>query len=198
MHTDQPIGHGYTLTDLHDMASHACAYDRSLASDAYTRYSVAWSAIAEALINAPHWPRREELVRVGWQAIYREVREMRHTFGFRNRDASNGVGSAPRFAQFWYAPVYTFEDDLIERRAVPAIMATLTDSERAAVVALAVFDDYHLAADSLGLKLSTFTVRLSAARRRFRRRWYAPDTPPPITHTDRRVGTHPVPVGAAS
>jgi hypothetical protein len=187
---DTPIRHGYTLGDLDAMARHACAYDRSMASDADTRYRTAWSAIAEALSAAEHWPRRESLVRAGWEAIYAEVRQMRHTFGMRRDGPDRDVASGARFAQFWYSPVSSFENDLTERLALPAIMATLTDSERSAVVALAVHEDYQLAAASLGLPLSTLTVRLSAARRRFRRRWFAPDTAPPITGTDRRVQAH--------
>jgi hypothetical protein len=184
------VAHGYTLADLDCMARQACTYDRSHASDADTRYQVAWSAIAEALIAAPHWPRRESLVQIGWQAIYREVREMQHTFGCRGDTANRGVASTPRFVQYWYSPVYAFEEDLIDRLALPVILATLTDSEREAVVALAVHDDYRVAAAALGLTPSAFTVRLSAARRRFRRRWFAPDSAPPIAGTDRRVGIH--------
>lgn len=187
------VGHGYTLADLDAMARAAVCADRSMASDAHTRYGVAWSAIALALVEAPHWPRRETLVRVGWQAIYDEVRQMRHTLGMA-RDANDRPIDVPmaaghRAQAYWYWPTVSFEDHLVERLAVAPILATLTDTERDAVVALAVHDDYDAAARALGIHYPTLTRRLTCARRRFWRRWYAPDAPPPVRGADRRVGT---------
>lgn len=186
------IRFGYTLADLDAMARAACRADRSLASDADTRYQVAWSAIAIAIVEAPHRPRRDALVRVGWQAIYDEIRQMRHTLGMArdSSDSAFGMVAGHRAQSFWYQPTAQFEDALVERLAVPAIVATLTDTERSAVVALAVHDDYAAAAGALGVKMSTLTVRLSAARRRFYRRWYAPHVPPKVKGTDRRVEAH--------
>ncbi|MFD4343440.1 hypothetical protein ACFWQ6_00920 [Streptomyces coelicoflavus] len=181
--------HGFTLRDLHAMAAAACRADRSLASDAHTRYDVAWSAIATALSEADEPPARAELVRVGWQAIYNEVREMRHMFGHRDKDGTNEVASSPRFRQYWTLPPAYPEDGLIERLALPQILARLTDAERAAVVALAVHDDYQSAADALGIKYSALTARIATARQRFRMHWYAPETAPPVKGTDRRVGS---------
>jgi DNA-directed RNA polymerase specialized sigma24 family protein len=184
------VKHGYTIADIDSIARAAVRADRSLASDAHTRYDVAWSAIALALTEADHWPRREHLVRTGWQAIYDEVRQMRHTFGFAGKDGTRGVASSPRFREFWWHGTVQFEDQLVERLAVAPIIATLTDTERAAVIALAVHDDYLAAADALGLKMSTLTVRLSNARRRFCRRWFYPEAPPKVKGTDRRVEAH--------
>ncbi|MFD4258201.1 hypothetical protein ACFWR9_11360 [Streptomyces sp. NPDC058534] len=187
---DAPVAHGFTMRDVHAMAAAACRADRSLASDAHTRYDVAWSAIASALAEADEPPGRTELVRVGWQAIYNEVREMRHTFGHRDKDGTNEVASSPRFRQYWTLPPAYPEDGLIERLAVPQILARLTDAERAAVIALAVHDDFQAAADALGIKYGAMTARISMARRRFRAHWYAPETAPPTNGTDRRVGAY--------
>lgn len=186
---DLTLAHGFSMRDLHAMAAAACRADRSLASDAHTRYDVAWSAIATALAEADEPPTRAQLVRVGWQAIYNEVREMRHLFGQRDKDGTNEVASSPRFRQYWTQPPAYPEDGLIERLAVPQILTRLTDVERAAVIALAVHDDHQAAADALGIKYSTFTQRMTTARRRFRAHWYAPETAPPVKGTDRRVGS---------
>jgi hypothetical protein len=181
------LPHGYTLRDLDAMARAACAADRSLSSDMATRYQVAWSAIALALVEAPHWPRRESLVRAGWMAIYAELREMQHTFGV-SRDADRGaVASGQRFREYWWHGTVDFEDGLVERLAVGPCLGTLTDAEREAVTALAVHDDYRAAAEYLGLRQKAFQARIDAARRRFMRRWYYPETPPQTRHTDRRV-----------
>lgn len=156
MNADLHVAHGFTMADLHEMAAAACRADRSLASDAHTRYSVAWSAIAEALTLATEDepPTRADLVRVGWQAIYREVREMRVMFGFKDRDGTNGVATAPRYVQYWTVRHSDPEDGLIERIAVGQVLATLSEPYRDAVVALAVHGDYQAAA-AYGRTLST-------------------------------------------
>lgn len=187
---DIEIRHGYTLADLEGIARSACRADRSLASDAATRYTVALSAIGLALAEAEDPPRREELVRIGWQAIYDEVRGMRHLYGFADKDGTRGVASSPRFVEFWWHGTTSFEDALVERLSIPAVLATLTATERAAVLALALHDDYRTAAAALDLRYSTLTVRLSNARKRWYRHWFAPDNPAHIKGTDRRVEAH--------
>lgn len=183
------VAHGYTLRDLDRLAASACTYDRSMASDSATRYDTAWSAIAEALCAATERPEWHDLFTVGWRAIYTEVREMRHLFGQRDKDGTNEVASSQRFRQYWTLPPDKPEDGIAERAAVPQILAVLRPTEREAVVALAVHDDYQRAAEALGINYSTLTQRLTAARRRFRAHWYAPETAPPVKGTDRRVGS---------
>lgn len=177
------------MRDLDKLAAAACTYDRSMASDATTRYDIAWSAIAEALCMADEPPQWHDLFTVGWHAIYAEVREMRHLFGQRDKDGTNEVASSPRFRQYWTLPPAYPEDGLVERLAMPQILAVLTDTYRDAVVALAVHDDYQRAADALGISYGALTFRLSTARRTFRTHWYAPETAPPAKGTDRRVGS---------
>ncbi|TDP29842.1 hypothetical protein [Nocardia ignorata] len=186
---DQVIRHGFTYADLDRLARTAVTADRSMASDIDTRYNTAWSAIAEALCAADEPPTRHELVQVGWQAIYAEVREMRHTYGQDRDDPNAPVASMPRAQQFWF--VHPVEPGLsfIERLAAKQIMATLSPIYQDAVLALAVHGDYDRAAASLGLKYSAFTARMSVARKAFRQLWFAPEPAPPIRGTDRRVGS---------
>lgn len=188
------VRHGYTMHDLHSMTKQAVRADRSLASDADTRYNTAWSAIALALCEADDIPDRHDLVTIGWQAIYREVKEMRGLFGFKDRDGTTEVASAPRYVQYWTVPPLHPDDDYAERVAVHQIVDTLPDTYRDAVIALAVHDDYQLAADSLGLKYSAFTFRMTVARKQFRELWFAPETAPPIKTTDRRIGSYAKPL----
>lgn len=183
------VRHGFTMRDLDAMAKQACRADRSLASDADTRYNVAWSAIALALCEAEEAPEWHDLVTIGWQAIYREVKEMRGLFGFKDRDGTTAVATAPRYVQYWTVPPIHPDEDFAERIAVHQILDTIPETYRVAVVALAVHDDYQAAADSLGLKYSAFTFRMTVARQRFRALWFAPETAPPVRGTDRRVGS---------
>jgi DNA-directed RNA polymerase specialized sigma24 family protein len=184
------VRHGYTMQDLHSMAKQACRADRSLASDMDTRYNAAWSAIALALCEAEDPPDRHDLVTIGWQAIYREVKEMRGIFGFKDRDGTTEVASSPRYVQYWYVRPERADEGIVERAAVHQIMATIPELYREAVVALAVHDDYQVAAESLGIKYSAFTARMTVARRKFRMYWFAPETAPPIKGTDRRVRSY--------
>lgn len=188
------VAHGYTMRDLDRLAASACVYDRSMASDAATRYGVAWSAIAEALCVAEEPPARHELLAVGWQAIYAEVRQMRHMFGHRDKDGTNEVASSQRFRQYWTLPPERPDEGITERMAVPQILAVLKEHERAAVIALAVHDDYQKAADSLGINYKAFVARMGSARKTFRAHWYAPETAPPIKGTDRRIGSRNTPL----
>lgn len=192
MNTRLLVAHGYTMADLHEMAVAACRADRSLASDAHTRYDTAWSAIAEALTltSDDEPPTRTDLVRIGWQAIYTEVREMRVMFGFKDRDGTTGVATAPRYVQYWTVRAHDPEDGLIERMAVQQILPTLSGPYRDAVIALAVHDDYQLAAASLGITYTAFLGRIRTARRRLRTLWFAPETAPPVRGTDRRVAAY--------
>lgn len=181
------VRHGYTLQQIDRMARSACLADRSMASDVDTRYNTAWSAIAEQLCTSEEPPIWEDLVRAGWQAIYREVREMRHCFGQSRDDPNAEVASGKRFQQYWFVREDSPEEGFVERLAVVQIMPKLPPLYRDALVALAVTGDYRAAAEMLGIGYSALTVRLSTARKAFRRHWFAPDPAPPIRGTDRRV-----------
>jgi len=188
------VRHGYTMADLHSMARQAVRADRSLASDVDTRYNAAWSAIALALCEAEEAPDRHNLVAVGWQAIYCEVKEMRGIFGFKDRDGTTETASAPRYVQYWYVRYERDDERIAERVAVHQIMPELGEIYRDAVIALAVHDDYRAAAESLGINYGTFNARMTVARREFRRHWFAPEAAPQVKTTDRRVGSYAKPL----
>lgn len=184
------VAHGYTLRDIHALTRSACAADRTLSADMTTRYDTAWSAIAEHLCSAETPPGWNDLVRIGWQAIYADVRAVNRMYGVDSTSRSGEVASAPRFVAYWLADrAQAVDVGLLERIAVHQILATLPEHQRQAVVALAVHDDYAAAADALGLKYATLTARLRFARQAFRTLWFAPDTAPPAKGTDRRVGS---------
>lgn len=184
------VAHGYTLRDIGRLTRAACAADRSMSADITTRYDIAWSAIAEHLCAAETPPDWNELTRVGWQAIYREVREMRVMFGFKDRDGTTGVATAPRYVQYWTVLPATPEEGLIERIAVAQVLGTLTGTYRDAIVALAVHGNYQAAADALGIQYKALVARIGTARKQIRTLWFAPETAPPIKGTDRRVGSY--------
>lgn len=184
------VAHGYTMRDLDRAARAACTADRSLSSNISLRYDLAWSAIAEHLVTADEPPAWHELVRVGWQAIYQDVKAVRRLYGVDSTGRSGEVASAPRFVAYWtHVPTDVAGEGIVERIAVHQVLATLPEHQRQAVVALATQDDYQKAADSLGIKYGALTARIRHGRRGFRTLWFSPETAPPTKGTDRRVAS---------
>jgi hypothetical protein len=186
------VRHGYTLRDLDQLTNGALKADRIMALDYDDRRDIAWSAIAENLCTAEKAPTRVELIQVGWKAIYKTVRDGYRQRGGRDGDVSlDGAPTAPRFAQYWQpGQNLSLEDRVVERVAVAQIFAVLSDTDRDALAALALADDYAKAAELLGIKYGAAVGRISTARKHVRALWHEYETPRPVTRTDRRVGSH--------
>lgn len=187
------VRHGYTLDDLDRMTRMALGADRLMAMSFDERRDIAWSAIAEALCVADEPPHYQELVRVGWQAIYRHVRDGLRQRGYADgdRDWSSDEPTRPRFVAYWGSRVEpSHEDRIVEKIATGQVLATLGAPYRDAVVALAVHDDYMRAAESLGIKYGALTARMRTARSQFLGRWHEGETPYRPRRTDRRVESH--------
>lgn len=190
--SDVEVKHGYTLLDLDQMTRAAVIADRSMATDIQTRKDIAWSAIAEHLAASDEPPHRQELIRTGWQAIYREARDSFRQRGRPDEAWSTDDGFRPRFVAYWqdFTVTPSHEHGIVEKLAADQVLDTLTPIYRDAIVALAVHDDYRLAAEALGLKYSAFTVRVSTARRQLLALWFEGETPRKVRRTDRRVEVH--------
>lgn len=187
------IRHGYTLNDLDRLTKMALGADRLLAMGYTERHDIAWSAIAEALCAASEPPHYQELVRIGWQAIYRHVRDGLRQRGYADgeRDWSSDEPTRPRFVAYWGSRVEpSHEDRIVEKIAADQVLATLGGPCRDAVVALAVHDDYLKAAESLGIRYTALTARMRTARAQFLGRWHEGETPHRPRRVDRRVESH--------
>lgn len=189
--TEVPLRYGYTLDGLHRITASALRADRSLAMDYRDRRDIAWSAIVEHLYSSDSFvPTWDQLVRVGWQAIYQAVKDEYRHHGYQDRTAWTGHGSAPRFAMYWLGLARVTpspELRIVERIATGQILPKLKPHEAAAVHALAATGDYQAAAAALGIGYTALTVRLSNARRRFVGLWLEGETPHQRRQTDRRV-----------
>lgn len=188
-HPSQPVAVGYTLHDLDHLAKTAAGLAPAYGLDGLTRYQTAWSAIAEHLVTVDQPPTRRDLIDVGWQAINQELSACMHARGYRDGHSHNGPASSPRYATYWHQ---TGEepavDRLVDHLAAVQIGDRFTLAEGRAVEALARYGDYATAAAALGMPYQRFHRQVSEARRRFRRHWYAPDTPPPMRGHDKRRG----------
>lgn len=186
---DCPLPYGYALSDVHGMAHAAVKLAGRYASDYTDRLDAAYGAIVIALYEAPHWPQRHDLVRTGAAAISRMVEaDLRHR-GYRDRNAFNGGGSAPRFAAYWWGANTTPspEERVVNRVAAAQVLALLSPTQLSAVAALAVTGDHAEAVTMLDVPRGTYVARLGRARRIVLTWWHEGETPrkPPI---DRRSG----------
>lgn len=184
------LRHGYTLADLHRMARMSAVANHTMAADHRDLLDTAWSAIAEAIYTAETWPSEHDLLRVGKGAIWALVKDHRQTYGYRDREWDAGLGSAPRFAAYWLSTVtQSPEDHIVERAALPQILATLPESQREAVAAFAAWDgDRPKAALALAINEKAFDRRLLMARRACLALWLEGETPRRVLkrHPDRR------------
>jgi hypothetical protein len=194
--TDYYLRHGWTMGGLQDAARHSVHLAGKLASDWHERYDTAFSGIAEHLYAVEQPPTYTDLTYAGQTAIWQTVRaELHHHGHYRSHTdlAAHGAGSSPRFRAFWSdeyrSTTPSAEAGIVERLAVQQILPLLTASELDALLALAVTDDYHAAADMLGISYDRFKEHLSKARRRLRLWWHEGEQPSKQWGCDRRCGT---------
>jgi hypothetical protein len=184
------LPHGYAPAALDQLTRAAVLADRTLTMDYSTRYNLAWSAIAWELCTATEAPTRGELVRAGWRAIANEVETIaRHRGRPHTPDPGRPEQHAPRFQIYWQDHLVTGspEHRIVEDIAVDQVLTVLTGPYRAALEALALWDDYELAAHALGITDDAFKARISRARRRVLAAWHQGENPHHRRTTDRRV-----------
>jgi hypothetical protein len=185
------LRHGYTLSDVHQMTSAAVKADRSMAMDYADRRDIAWFAIVEALYAADTPTGRQDLIRTGWQAIYREVRDGYRQYGYRDRAWDAGYATAPRFVTYWLPmqTVPSHEDRIVDRVALPRILAALTDRQREVLATVAAWDgDRVQSAGALGIDEKALNHQLRMGRRACLALWLEGETPQQVSlrRLDRR------------
>jgi DNA-directed RNA polymerase specialized sigma24 family protein len=173
------LRHGYTLAEVRRLAHAAAANNHTMAADHRDLVHAAWSAIIDLLYTATEPPTRHDLATEGRKGIWQLVRDHRQTYGYRDRDPYNGIGSAPHFAAYWQMPAEApHEERFVEQVAVWQVFNVLTDRQREVLLAAAAHDgDYHAAAESLGMSRGSYTAWLSQARRAASAWWHTPETP---------------------
>jgi hypothetical protein len=188
------LRHGYTLADLHGLARLAVHTAGTMASDWHDRYETAWSAIAEHLYTAEHWPPRHDLVRAGQLAIYAVVDDERQAYGYYRRKtdgAEHGAFSSPAFRTYWWelsGAAHSPESRIVEAYALSQILPALTPGQTEAIAALAAHGDWHRAAAALGMTYSAFRSQVAKGRLRFFALWHEGEAPSRVWGCDRRAG----------
>jgi ribosomal protein L13E len=181
------------MADLDRAARVGVTLARSAHGTHDVRYQAAWDGALDALLDVPDGaqpPTEKDLALTAARAVSSASAIERHHHGLTVRGAG-----APRHAVYWRdltAPTPSPEARVVNRIAIAQILPRLTDLDRQAVAALAAADDYAAAAALLGITYNTFTVRISAARRRFLRLWHEHENGKPRTiwRPDRRRRVH--------
>jgi hypothetical protein len=183
------IRHGYTLTELHRMASRAASLPAARWLDARDAYDAAWHGLVEALLTATERPAQKGLTNVARQAVANLVKDEYHHHGIPVDRPWAGHGAMPQFARYWWHGGRREPDPapgVVDRLAVLDIWPKLTAGQRAALTALAATDDYQAAAAMLGIGQRAFNKRVETARRGFLRWWHEGEVPSEQWRLDRR------------
>lgn len=190
-HGAQEIRHGYTLDDVHRLASQAVWRDRWYrAMDVTDRMEATWFAIVEHLLTCETAPAPYDLIGVGMRASDHLVRDNARTHGRPTNDFWAGDEAMPNFQRYWWTAVRAVpspEGKVVERLTLAQIMPLLTPRQREVVTLLAATGDHEQAAQALGMSRAAFSVQLSNARRRFFQLWHEGEVPSRQWRTDRRV-----------
>jgi len=172
--------HGWTLPEIHALARSAALSNRWLVSDFAVRYEAAWDGIVDELLAAQSPPSRHDLQAAGKGAVSRGMlKDFCHTYGVADRDLTAGIGSAPRFAAYWFErDGEGFAERVTERIALGQVMAALGARHAGFLEALAAAPDTRSAAEALGIPRGSLSMYVSQARDAFEALWYAPEAPP--------------------
>lgn len=179
------LAHGYTMAEIDALSFKAARRSRSTVMAFEERQEVAWMAIVEMLYSGTERPTRFTLANCGSDAVDAESRRVLHAHGIRAGEP--GVGEhdqRPRFQQYWLpitTPTSDFTERIVEREALPQVLAKLTPTEYETIVTLAVHGSQKAAAEALGLNPNAYTQRLWRARGRLWCLWFEHETPPPKT-----------------
>jgi hypothetical protein len=187
------LRHGYTLHDLDRVTRGVLRYSRIMIGHGDERYAVVHHGIVEALYASDGPVAENELFQAGQAALWKANAANRRLYGQAWIENGNGsgygsVGSRLSFVKYWDGRQVTAspENPIVDRTALSQILPTLTSGQQAALIALAVHDDYAAAAASLGLPYGTFVSRVSVARERFLALWHEGEEPSKPWGRDRR------------
>lgn len=172
--------HDWTLPEIHALARSAALSNRWLVSDFAVRYEAAWDGIVDELLAATARPSWHDLAAAGKGAVSRTLlKDFCHTHGVADRDLTAGMGSAPRFAAYWFERDGDgFAERVTERIALRQVMAAVGPRHARFLQALAAAPDMRSAAEALGIPRGSLSLYVSQARDAFEALWYSPEAPP--------------------
>jgi hypothetical protein len=182
------LRHGYTLAEVTRLSVLAVRRQRwNQAADFSDRLEVAWHAIVEHIYTAAERPSERDVMYAGWRAIGEFVASDYQFRGHNRQDRYAGVTAG--FERYWWTaarPTPGPEERVTDRVALAQIWPLLRPLHRQVLTALAVHDDYGLAAAALGKSRKTFTTQVGQARQAFLKLWHEGESPSTSWGVDRR------------
>jgi hypothetical protein len=188
---DQPLKYGYTLAIVDELTTAAVHNERFYQSrDHAERMEIAWSAIVEHLYASEGPPTRHELLHAGMSAIGKHFKaEHRHRGIPQDRSRYDFGVNFERYWETFARPTPGPEGRIVEHIALEQIWSVLPPMARSTFTALAAWEDYELAAKSVGKTREQFYSQVSYSRRLFLRLWHEGEIPSrPWGHDRRRTG----------
>jgi hypothetical protein len=184
-HTATVLRHGFTLTEVEQLARRAARAPMAICVDPDDAYETCWGAIVEHLYTTARRPGAGWLLRTAHFALGKLVYDERRHRGKVCDQRQNRA----RFFCYWDWAARTTpspEPPVVERAALAQIWAALRPIDRATFEALAQYGDHAAAAAALGLRPNAYANRLALARRRFLRLWHQGETPSRLWRADYR------------
>lgn len=190
MTADAELRWGFSLADLQRVARGAARRARGMAVDFDDLYGEAFGAAAEVLYSAGQRPSERDLFHGAQFALDALAHKNKSYRGIATQPdgAWGSAGSAPKFAAYWWdgaRPTPSPEDGIVDRLALAQIIPTLPEKHRAALAALAAFDNHAAAKAALG-DPSWYGRYLSLARRQVLALWHEGEQPAGVWGIDRR------------
>lgn len=176
---DAPLRHGYTVSQVRALSLAVVTRQTWYQSvDFDQRLEVAWHAIIEHIYTSDQPPEMPTVARAAERAVGQDVQQYYRFHGINSHDRY--AGTVAGFERYWRSaasPHPGSETAVVDRVALAQIWPRLVTEHREVLAALTIYDDYGLAAQSLGISRSWFTERLNAARRAFLRAWHEGEIP---------------------
>jgi hypothetical protein len=188
---DAELRHGYTIAEVSRLSMRAVRRERwHQAADFDERLEVAWHAIIEHIYTAAEPPAERDVMHAGWRAIGEHVSSDYQFRGHNRQDRY--AGTTAGFERFWWTVARATpgpEERVTDRVALAQIWPLLRPMHRQVLAALAVHEDYGLAAAALGKSRKTFTTQVGQARQAFLQLWHQGEAPSRPWGYDRRRST---------
>ncbi len=158
---DVELRHGYTLADANRLSviavRNAWGHQRA---DYDERLEIAWFAVIEHIYSAEERPEVSHLLRAATRAIHSQAHQEHRFRGLTGTDGGIRAG----FECFWWSAAghgASPEGRVTERIAVQQIWPLLRPRYQRVFAALAVYEDYRLAAGAVGKSYKGFVHEIS-------------------------------------
>jgi hypothetical protein len=159
---DAELRHGYTVAEISRLSVWAVRRERwHQVADFHDRLEVAWHAIIEHIYTAAEPPTERDVMYAGWRGIGEHVSS---DYQFRGHDRQDRyAGTVAGFERYWWTTARATpgpEERVTDRVALAQIWPLL----RPVLAAVAVHEDYGVAAAALGKARNTRPARCPQRR----------------------------------